>query len=332
MTYTCVQQGVNALSDPNQRVAWGLGTIEADPLFADPGYWDPNGTADDPNDDFFVEGDYHLKSQGGRWEPASESWVLDEVTSPCIDAGDPNSPVGDEPVPNGGRINMSAYGGTIEASKSPGAGTAPSLRVVYIFADEVEAAQGFQSLLQEHGCSVTQLAVHEVTETALASCDVIVAGNDSGYMSAWGSSQSVAAVADSGKPVLGLGEGGYALFGKLGLAIGHPEGGHAHDHSIYVVDPESPLFKAPHPIAIGEDRTLSLYGETEDVSIWLPSIPETIVPFGRSEAGSEHYPLVQEGGRYLLWGFVEPPASMTPTGRDLFINAVVLAASSAWEL
>ncbi len=45
---------------------------------------------------------------------------MDAATSPCIDAGDPNSPVGDEPQPNGGRINMGAYGGTAEASKSSG--------------------------------------------------------------------------------------------------------------------------------------------------------------------------------------------------------------------
>jgi hypothetical protein len=35
-----------------------------------------------------------------------------------IDAGDPNSPVGKEPEPNGGRINMDTYGGTPETSKS----------------------------------------------------------------------------------------------------------------------------------------------------------------------------------------------------------------------
>jgi hypothetical protein len=29
-----------------------------------------------------------------------------------------NSPIGYEPFPNGGRINMGAYGGTSEASKS----------------------------------------------------------------------------------------------------------------------------------------------------------------------------------------------------------------------
>jgi hypothetical protein len=101
--------------------AWpGEGNIDVDPLFADPGHWDPNSTLEDPNDDFFVEGDYHLKSQAGRWDPATQSWVNDEVTSPCIDAGDPNSPVGEEPEPNGGRINVGAYGGTAEASMSQG--------------------------------------------------------------------------------------------------------------------------------------------------------------------------------------------------------------------
>ena len=44
--------------------------------------------------------------------------TMDEVTSSCIDAGDPASPIGLEPFPNGGIINMGAYGGTEEASKS----------------------------------------------------------------------------------------------------------------------------------------------------------------------------------------------------------------------
>jgi hypothetical protein len=80
----------------------GLGIIDADPLFADT-----------------AEGDYHLKSQVGRWDPSSKIWVRDDITSPCIDAGNPGCPVGDEPAPNGNRINMGAYGGTATASKSP---------------------------------------------------------------------------------------------------------------------------------------------------------------------------------------------------------------------
>jgi predicted outer membrane repeat protein len=111
VSYTCATQGVTRLSDPNGWVALGPGNIEGDPLISDPGYWDPN-------DDFFVGGDYHLKSQAGRWDEASGSWVLDDVTSPCIDAGDPNSPIMYEPFPNGGVVNMGAYGGTAQASKS----------------------------------------------------------------------------------------------------------------------------------------------------------------------------------------------------------------------
>ena len=59
-----------------------------------------------------------MKSQGGCWDANSASWVKDDVTSPCIDAGDPHSPIGLEPFPNGGIINIGAYGGTAEASKS----------------------------------------------------------------------------------------------------------------------------------------------------------------------------------------------------------------------
>jgi len=99
--------------------AWpGYGNIDADPCFVDPGYWDPNGTAENTDDDFWVNGDYHLKSQAGRWDPNSRSWAADNNTSPSVDTADPNTPLGHEPFPNGGRINMGAYAGTIEASKS----------------------------------------------------------------------------------------------------------------------------------------------------------------------------------------------------------------------
>jgi hypothetical protein len=75
--------------------------IENEPLFADP-----------------ANGDYHLKSERGRYWPEHDVWVLDKETSPCIDAGDPNDGPLYEPMPNGGSINMGAYGGTAYASMS----------------------------------------------------------------------------------------------------------------------------------------------------------------------------------------------------------------------
>jgi hypothetical protein len=124
LSWCAIQGGRDQIHfDPNCTLDWGPGNIDADPCFANPGYWghiaDPNIRIEpnDPNSTW-VNGDYHLKSQGGRWNPDEGGWTIDEVTSLCIDSGDPNSPLGLELFPNGGRINMGVYGGTGEASKS----------------------------------------------------------------------------------------------------------------------------------------------------------------------------------------------------------------------
>jgi hypothetical protein len=101
----------------------GTGTIDTDPLFVRAGRWvDPDDAAvtPEPGNPYavWVEGDYHLKSRAGRRSEDTAGWHLDSMTSPCIDAGDPFSPVAEEPAPNGGRINLGAYGGTFRASKS----------------------------------------------------------------------------------------------------------------------------------------------------------------------------------------------------------------------
>jgi hypothetical protein len=87
-------------------LTWGDGIINADPLFVDPLNTDRNLQ------------DYHLKSQAGRWNPTTLSWVKDAVTSPCIDAGDPATDWKSELWPNGGRINLGGFGGTPQASMS----------------------------------------------------------------------------------------------------------------------------------------------------------------------------------------------------------------------
>jgi parallel beta-helix repeat protein len=123
VTYSNVQDG------------WpGLGNIDADPCFVQPGYWadvnDPNIIVE-PNDPnaVWVDGDYHLKSEGWSWDIKRSRWTYDDVTSRCIDAGNPGSPLADEPItipddPNNIwgqnlRINMGAFGGTAEASMPP---------------------------------------------------------------------------------------------------------------------------------------------------------------------------------------------------------------------
>ncbi len=74
----------------------GVGNIDEDPKFYAPQYHN-----------------LHLKSTQGRYH--NNSWFQDVECSPCIDAGGVFN-YSNEPVPNGNRINMGAYGNTIEAS------------------------------------------------------------------------------------------------------------------------------------------------------------------------------------------------------------------------
>jgi hypothetical protein len=101
----------------------GLGNIDTDPLFAQDGYWAREGDPAvvlDPGDAgaVWVAGDYHLQSEAGRWDTTALIWTQDNATSPCIDTGDPASPIGRESDAEDSIINMGAYGGSAEASLS----------------------------------------------------------------------------------------------------------------------------------------------------------------------------------------------------------------------
>ncbi len=94
------------LSSDEIRTVYGSAL---DPMFADP-----------------ANGDYHLRSQRGRYVPLNPQtsggieglWAFDAVTSPCVDGGDPAERPDRERMPNGGRVNMGAYGNTPYASLS----------------------------------------------------------------------------------------------------------------------------------------------------------------------------------------------------------------------
>ncbi|MHC4122189.1 MAG: M6 family metalloprotease domain-containing protein [Planctomycetota bacterium] len=71
----------------------------------------PDNEIDSKDLDIFA---YNWLSPGQN----TQGWELDDVNSPCIDAGNPSSDYSDEPFHNGDRINMGAYGNTSQASKS----------------------------------------------------------------------------------------------------------------------------------------------------------------------------------------------------------------------
>jgi len=103
----------------------GEGNIDADPLFVARGQWSESAGLDP----IWTSGDYHLSSEGWFWDVVQGQWSWGDQTSPCIDAGDPAMPLGQEASCEAGdplseravndRINIGAYGGTAEASLAP---------------------------------------------------------------------------------------------------------------------------------------------------------------------------------------------------------------------
>jgi hypothetical protein len=89
--YSCRDQGA-----PDKT----RGNINTNPSFAD-----------------LANGDYHLRSRWGRYVARSDTWSgFDLVTSPCINAGDPQD--GPRAERSGSKVNMGAHGGTPFASLS----------------------------------------------------------------------------------------------------------------------------------------------------------------------------------------------------------------------
>ena len=99
VAYTNIQHGQAAVYVEGEcELSW-VANIDKDPCFVFPGYWDPNSAPADANDDFWIEGDYHLLPN-----------------SACIDAGDPNyeaepneTDLDGNPRVIGGKIDMGAY-------------------------------------------------------------------------------------------------------------------------------------------------------------------------------------------------------------------------------
>jgi hypothetical protein len=105
---------ITAVSDPavvTNCIIWGNfpDQIAADPLFP----MTLTATYSDVQDGFPGQG--NIDGDPLFVDVASDDYHL-SICSPAIDAGDPSSDFSNEPEPNGGRINMGAYGNTPEAT------------------------------------------------------------------------------------------------------------------------------------------------------------------------------------------------------------------------
>lgn len=213
-------------------------------------------------------------------------------------------------------------------------------RVTYIYETDTVARDSFKTLLELNGYTFASVALADVATYDFSTTNLIMVADDTATYSFdnatltgtwdWGSSEQVAAVNNSAKPVLGIGEGGGAYFDEIDLAIGlldswYDDTGAA----LKPVDTTASIWTTPNTIPIVGGLTGALFSVVgERMSVYLPNAVSGVTGIAREETDLTHYPLISQtagGVTHTMWGYRSSPATMLATGSSLFINVAVSA-------
>ena len=171
---------------------------------------------------------------------------------------------------------------------------------------------------------MTRLKSRQTTDSARRPNILIIIADDTGSLNDWGTptltDAQVAQIKLGARPILGLGEGGYAFFGRLSLFIGWPRGWHG---------PQNIMAKAATaPAGFFDPPTSPVTHYTDpfnSVGIYLPpnqSVPGDVTPIGMEAPPDDHSSLITQGCRFL-WGNSGNPTLFTPDGKLLFMNTIL---------
>lgn len=200
----------------------------------------------------------------------------------------------------------------------------PSARIAYVHTARTSETiiADYKGFLESQGFTVTPVSLDNVLATDFSQFDLTLIGDDTGFLGSWGNAPGQAEHIANKSRVIGIGEGGYAFFGKLGLRIGWPHGWHRSEKDV-IGDPSLVYYQTPNDLTGLLGAPLSLYASaTDEVGIYLATPTPGVTVLGQEPGSSTHHPLVAQRC-HQLWGFNGYPQAMTDVGRKLFINAVV---------
>ena len=197
--------------------------------------------------------------------------------------------------------------------------------IAYVFRGNKDDAASFYNLLTGAGYTVDLIPLSAITAAApiFSVYKLIVIADDTGSLNEWGSTgltvDQVNNIKSAKKPILGLGEGGYAFFGRLSLYIGWPRGWHG---------PQNIMNKATTaPAGYFPSTPLTTYtAPFNSVGIYLlpAPVPADVTPIGMENPPLNHSSLIQQGCDFL-WGNSGNPLIMTIPGQTIFLKTVANA-------
>jgi serine/threonine protein kinase len=202
-------------------------------------------------------------------------------------------------------------------------------RVAYIYNSDAGLANDYRSFLQSQGYAVDLVQMGAIFGTNFAPYKAILIGPETGnpisqYETApWGDASETQAqfISAAGKPVIGLGRGGSLYFQALGLFINWGQSWVGNTNDIYVVDPAAAYWNFPNSVSIPADQIIKLYDANSPfVAVYLPGPVAQVAPVGRQYDNDDHFPIILEASRFMLWGFDAGPTGMSTKGQRVFLN------------
>lgn len=269
-------------------------------------------------------------------------WDGEKVATHPMETGDAFSipfPVPEDANPGAHHLDVCTGNpcATVEPAKKAGTsfqvtGAMPDFSgsVAYIYDSDKEQAAQFASLLQPTGIALTPIPLADVESTDFGRYRLVMVGSDTGSDKAWGTPGQVEALSKAAR-IVGIGKGGHALFGKLDLMIGAPNGNFLQAQKVAAGDAQLTSLRIPYDLTtlIRNRREIPLYSTAVDaIAIDLTNQPTDILPHALLNSTPKITVvngLVVGQGCRTLWGFHAPPSAMTPLGETFFINLVVFA-------
>jgi len=194
---------------------------------------------------------------------------------------------------------------------------------LYIYNTDSTMAQQYKHLLDAHDFDFDIIKMNSILSANYSNYKLILIGPDTGSGSTWGDAAGTQAqkLEDTGLPIVGIGKGGYAFFGKLGYPIGYGKGWSGSGRDVYAANVDDSVWNKVYDINIPGSRIVQLYSSNSGfTAIHYPNPISGILGLGRQSNDTTHYQIIEKDVQYILWGFNDGPLAMTDTGRKVFVN------------